>query len=290
MEIRSLKYYQAVCETLNFRKAADNLHISQPSLSVAIQRLEEEMDVKLLYRDNKRVMITREGAVFYKEVCEILEKITFVENQMQDMKQEEKRHLKLAFPSTSGAWLWPELLEGFCVKYPNIELEISDMSSYDILRGVQSDQLEIGYGVLDIEIPDDVMTRPIFEGEARLMLPADDPLTKKSPIDIHDLQGKRIAMYNTGVSFCEAAFLKLLEESGTEVELLYLRQQSSVFNLVAQGLAAAVVLDDVELIRNNDSICLCSLQPSISFRCGFIWKKGRYLSESAKKLLDYFKQ
>ena len=52
MEIRSLKYFQAVCETLNFRKAADKLHISQPSLSASIQKLEEELDVKLLYRDN----------------------------------------------------------------------------------------------------------------------------------------------------------------------------------------------------------------------------------------------
>ena len=80
MEIRLLKYFAAVCETLNFRKAADMLHISQPSLSAAIRKLEEELDVRLLYRDNKTVMLTQEGAVFYKEVRGILDKVVNTRN------------------------------------------------------------------------------------------------------------------------------------------------------------------------------------------------------------------
>ena len=290
MEIRSLKYFAAVCETLNFRKAADKLHISQPSLSASIQKLEEELDVKLLYRDNKRVMITREGSVFYKEACEILEKIASVENRMQDMKQEEKRRLTLAFPSTSGAWLWPELLEDFRAANPNIELTVFDMSSYDILRGIRNDELELGYGVLDIDIPEDVKMMTVLEDEAKLLLNVSDPLAAEETIDIRKLSGKRIAMYNAGSSFCEAAFLKLLKENAVEAEILYVRQQSSVFNLVAQGLAAAVILDDIELVRNNDAICLRKMKPVLPYKCGFMWKKNRYLSASAKKLLDYFKK
>ena len=288
MEIRSLKYFVAVCETLNFRKAADLLHISQPSLSAAIRKLEEELDVTLLYRDNKQVMLTREGATLYKETQEILKMIASVEDRMQDMKWEEKRKLKLAFPSTSGAWLWPELLEDFQEQNPHIEMHIFDMSSYDVLNGIQNDELEIGYGVLDIEIPDDIVTLTVLEDEAKLLLPADDPLALEKTVDIHSLAGRRIAMYNAGTSFCEAAFLKLLHKHNVETELLYVKQQSSVFNLVAQGLAAAVVLDETELVRNNETMCLRKFTPSIPYHCGFMWKKDRYLSDSAKKLLAFF--
>ena len=289
MEIRLLKYFAAVCETLNFRKAADVLHISQPSLSAAIRKLEEELDVRLLYRDNKTVMLTQEGAVFYKEVREILDKVAVTEDRMQDMKRDEQRQLKLAFPSTSGAWLWPELLEDFKNANPHIELQVFDMSSYDILRGILNDELEIGYGVLDIDIPEAIVeTRTLLEDEAKLLLHRDDSLAQEQVIDIQSLAGKRIAMYNAGSSFCEAAFLDLLKKNRVEAELLYVRQQSSVFNLVAQGLAVAVTLDETELVRHNTVLCLRKFMPSLPYRCGFMWKKNRYLSESAKKLLDYF--
>ena len=68
MEIRLLKYFAAVCETLNFRKAADMLHISQPSLSAAIRKLEEELDVKIFNRDTHPVTVT-EMALYSIKRC-----------------------------------------------------------------------------------------------------------------------------------------------------------------------------------------------------------------------------
>lgn len=67
MDIRQIEYFRAVCETLNYTRAADKLHISQPSLSAAIQKLEGELGVRLLIRDNKKVLLTREGSVLFRQ-------------------------------------------------------------------------------------------------------------------------------------------------------------------------------------------------------------------------------
>ena len=75
MDIHTLQYFKTICEELSFRKAAERLHISQPSLSAAMRKMEEEMDITLLHRDNKGVRITPEGAVFYKEACLVLKQI-----------------------------------------------------------------------------------------------------------------------------------------------------------------------------------------------------------------------
>ena len=290
MDFQSLTYYKTICENLSFRKAAELLHVSQPSLSAGIRKLEEEMDVVLLHRDNKGVRITPEGAVFYREVCDILQKLSQAQDRMRDLKQDQARHLNIAFPSTSGAWLWPELLEGFARENPNIELTFQDISSYDVLKGVMNDELELGYAVLDVIGKEDkeLSTKVLFEDEVKLMVNVEDELAREEIIDIHELEGRRVAMYHQGTSFCEKAFRSLLDEHDIHTDFFYLRQQSSVFNLVAQGLSLGVILDDIELISHNDQICLRSLKPSIPYRAGFLWKKNRYLSNSAKSLLDYF--
>ena len=290
MDFQSLIYYKAVCESLSFRKAAEVLHISQPSLSVDIKKLEEELDITLLHRDNKGVRITPEGALFYKEVCQILKSISEVEHRMQDLKQNQERRLTVAFPSTSGAWLWPELLDGFAKAYPNIELTYLDISSYDVLKGVMNDELEIGYAVLDVikDEADSLMSKVLFDDEIKLLVNAEDELADKDLIDIAALRGRRIAMYQRETAFCDRAFQDLLLRHGIQTEIMHLRQQSSVFNLVAQGLCLAVILDDIELIRNNSLFRIKPLNPPIPYRAGFIWKKNRYLSNSAKLLLDYF--
>src|ERR1700758_3764982 len=72
MELRQVRYFVAVAETLNFRKASDQLHVSQPSLSVQIKQLEDELGVSLFRRSKRQVEITRAGEVFLSAAREIL--------------------------------------------------------------------------------------------------------------------------------------------------------------------------------------------------------------------------
>ena len=288
MEIRQIEYFKTLCETKNYTRAARQLHISQPSLSVAIQRLEEELSVKLLVRDNKRVMLTREGAVLLRESDVLLKQVNHIREVMEDLKKTEKRTLKLAFPVTVGAWLWPILMEEFHARYPEIELLIEEGSTYEILDGIRRDELEIGYGVVNINEDPEITSKSLVKDELKLLLNVEDELAGKEKVDIHELENRMVIMYRKGTSFSEKLFLNELERKNVHVKIQHVKEQSTVFNMVAQGLGIAVLLDETELIRNNSSLCAREFLEPVLYESGFFWKKDRYLSSSAKKLIDFF--
>ena len=87
----------------NYTKAAQELHVSQPTISVAIQKLEDELGIKLMERDNKGIRITGAGKYFLQKVKKVLDEIRDLEEIMEDLRPSGKKHLKAAFPSTVGS-------------------------------------------------------------------------------------------------------------------------------------------------------------------------------------------
>lgn len=289
MEFRQIEYFQVVSLLKNYTKAAEQLHMSQPSISVSIQKLEEELGVKLLERDNKKVVLTREGAIFLREGELVLKQAEHLKHVMDDLRHDGKRALKLAFPSTAGAWLWPVLLRDFASEYPSIELCIQDESTYEILEEIKKDELEIGFGVWDESMDDEIETHPLMEDELKLLVPAGSRLAAGGNVDIRSLDGMKVIMYRKGASFSEGVFLRMLTRYQVTIRLQYVREQSTVFNMVAQNLGVAVVLDDrTDLIRNNSSLRTVKFREPITYVTGFFWKKDRHLSSSARKLICFF--
>ncbi len=289
MDLRELRYFKMVCAEKNFTRAASRLHISQPSLSVALQKLEEELGMNLLVRDNKHVVLTREGAILLREAESLLLQAERLEAQMADLRATEKRTLRLAFPATVGAWLWPLLMRKFSRLHPEISLQIEDRSTYAILNAVLSDDLEIGYGVLEETAHDDILCQPVREGELRLLLPAQDDLAKKRSVELAALDGKTVIMYHKGDSFAESKLLRELEARKISVNLQYVEEQATVFNLVAQKIGVAVILAETDLISQSSLLCSKPFSEHLRYKAGFFWKRDRYLSKSARLLMDFIR-
>lgn len=287
MDLRELRYFAMVCSERNFTKAANRLHISQPSLSVALQKLENELGLNLLVRDNKHVVLTREGAILQREAGALLQQAERLEQQMADLRAGEQRTLKLAFPAIVGAWLWPVLLQDFQKLHPEIALQIEDKSTYAILHAVLEDALEIGYGVLEESTHDDIVSKPVRAGELRLLAAKRDALMQQEQVSLQDLAGRRVIMYRKGDSFAESRLLSEVKQRGIAVELQYVEEQATVFNLVAQGLGVAVILAETDLIRQSSALVSKPFSEQLKYKAGFFWKRDRYLSQSARLLMDF---
>lgn len=287
MDLRELRYFSMVCSERNFTKAANRLHISQPSLSVALQKLENELGLNLLVRDNKHVVLTREGAILQREAGALLQQAERLEQQMADLRAGEQRTLKLAFPANVGAWLWPVLLQDFQKLHPEIALQIEDKSTYAILHAVLEDALEIGYGVLEESTHDDIVSKPVRAGELRLLAAKRDALMQQEQVSLQNLAGRRVIMYRKGDSFAESRLLSEVKQRGIAVELQYVEEQATVFNLVAQGLGVAVILAETDLIRQSSALVSKPFSEQLKYKAGFFWKRDRYLSQSARLLMDF---
>ena len=122
----------------------------------------------------------------------------------------------------------------------------------------------------------------------KLLVSSEDELAKEENVDINQLAGRRLIMYRKGSSLIEDLFLGELNRRGIQVDLQYVKEHSTVFNLVVQGLGVTVILDETELIKSNTVLRVKQFTDPVEFSSGFFWKKDRYLSQGAKQLLLFF--
>ncbi|MBQ8873477.1 MAG: LysR family transcriptional regulator, partial [Clostridia bacterium] len=108
MKLLQMKYFQTVCKYGGITKAAEELFVSQPTISFCIKELEEEFGVKLFHRKHNRLQLTVEGSYFLDKVNYILQSVDTLASQMKDMGN-NRNHVKLAVPAMISTFLFPQL-------------------------------------------------------------------------------------------------------------------------------------------------------------------------------------
>ncbi|WP_144548476.1 LysR family transcriptional regulator [Bacillus sp. X1(2014)] len=185
MEIRLLEYFMAVCKNLHFTKAAEQLRISQPTLSHQIKLLEDRLGTPLFERVGKKVFITQAGKI----LLEHSEKI-FIELDQIDIKIKEIRGLqrgKLTI-GCSGNHLLTSSIIPFNSQYPEIELSIQEITTEEAVLGLLNHQLDIGVIFLDTQ-PEQLESVSLFTEELFLIVSDTHELVGRSMVKFQELQG-----------------------------------------------------------------------------------------------------
>ncbi len=126
MELRHMRYFVAVAEALSFRQASKQLHVSQPSLSVQIKQLEDELGVPLFRRSKRRVEITRAGEIFLSAAREILLKTKQASTAALHAESGEVGTIRLGFIPTASFHILPRLLEKIRSTLPLVNVELKE--------------------------------------------------------------------------------------------------------------------------------------------------------------------
>jgi len=144
MDIRQLRHFIAVAEELNFRIAAERLHMTQPPLSISIRKLEESLEVQLLDRSKKHVALTTAGAVFLQGAYETLSKIDQVSSDTKRAEQGMVGRLVIGFAGSAIYDILPSSIRRFSKNFPDVELELIEMSTIDQLTALSRGTLDAG--------------------------------------------------------------------------------------------------------------------------------------------------
>src|ERR1700747_3299992 len=137
MELRHVRYFVAVAETLNFRQASNLLHISQPSLSAQIKQLEEALGVSLLRRSKRRVEITQAGEIFLSAAREILLKVKQGSAAALHAERGTAGRIRLGFIPTASFHILPRLLEKIRSTLPLVNVELKEGPEAVQISGIQ---------------------------------------------------------------------------------------------------------------------------------------------------------
>jgi DNA-binding transcriptional LysR family regulator len=192
MELRHLRYFVAVAEELNFTRAAEKLHLAQPSLTRQIHNLEEELGVRLLDRSKNQVSLTEEGKRFLVDAKRLVASSLESVQAVQRFSQGESGQLNLGYLFKFNFDLLPATLRTFYQSCPDIAVNLFDMSPAEQLRSLTARKIDLGFVGLRPPASDKESAGLVWECVAHhnvvVVLPERHPLAKKSKINIAELR------------------------------------------------------------------------------------------------------
>jgi DNA-binding transcriptional LysR family regulator len=229
MELRHLRFFVAVAEELSFTKAAQKLRLAQPSLTRQVRTLEEEIGVQLLNRVNNRVSLTEEGSAFLFDARKLLAMSAESVAAVQRMTRGESSHLNIGYLANIHYGLLPATLGAFRKLWPQVALNLLDMSSGEQFQALEGRKIDLGFiGLRSAPSGCDLLSECVAYDTILVALPARHRLVKKHKIMVSDLApeffigksakqhpGARQWLFETCLS---AGFEpRILQEADTEV-------------------------------------------------------------------------
>src|ERR1700727_2382444 len=145
MELRQLRSFLSVAETLPFGRSAELVHLSQPALSLQIRALEEEVGVRLLERDRRKTTLTAAGAAFRDDATAALLRIEQAVRSARMAADGKLGLLRIGFISTAGNEIVPDIVRGFRESNPQVEFSLRNILTVDQIQMLDTGVLDVGF-------------------------------------------------------------------------------------------------------------------------------------------------
>lgn len=286
MELKQLEFFISVAEFGNMTKAAQHHYVSQPNITVAIKKLEEELGVELFKREYKKMTLTDKGHQFYNSTKQVLAQLQNAVDEIKDERNKRSGTVTIGIPPMISAYLFTPLLNHFRHEYPQWELNILVEGSVGVSDRVLADEADLGIVIID-NISPKLESVPLFKSEHKLCIPKNHPFNKLSQVPFSLLKDESLILMKIDsvhrqnvLSLCESCgFLPKIVLSSNQVE--------TNINSVANGFGLSFLLDIAKLDRND--VQLISMSPPLTVTIGLVWRKNKYLSYAMKDLINFIK-
>ena len=204
MTITQLKYCIAVAEHRNFTTAAEHVYVTQPTLSMQIQKLEQELDLKIFDRTQKPIGLTSVGEKIIKQAHLIVGESDRIHDVIQQEKGVIGGSFKLGIIPTVMSTLLPLFLQTVLKVYPKLELEIEEMPTQQIIEHLEKGTLDAGIAAtpLDYEHIDE---KPLYFEPFKVYVPLDSKLNKEKNILANMLENEKVLLLQDGHCFRNSA-------------------------------------------------------------------------------------
>lgn len=274
MELRHLRYFIAVAEELNFRRAAERLRVAQPALSSQIKNLEEDLGVRLFDRTTRSVNLTQTGHVLLAEARGILGATTHAEQLVRKAEHGLVGTLRVGVITPATGPLLAKVLRTFHQKYPGVQLSLSALTSAEQLRRLRAGELDAGLLRPPVAAPE-LETRYIEQAPIVLAAPAGHRLAKKRPMEWRDFDGEGLVMIHPDQqhSFYDP-FIAACVRAGAKTHVAQYAQDVQIkMWLISAGFGIAPVTATLAGIRRT-GVVFRPLPPGLpSVQTVLVWRR-----------------
>ena len=287
MKLLQMRYFQTVCKYGSITKAAEELFVSQPTISFCLKELEEEFGVKLFHRRHNRLQLTVEGQFFLDKVNYILQAVDSLSTQMKDMGN-NRNHVKIAVPAMISTFLFPQIFNAFTELYPNVELEMLETGSLQARKLVDANSVDLGITILDHFVTDSYNVLPLVSTELVFCVSKRHALANRDSISFKELADEHIILFKAD-SYQNIFIKRAFSEVGVDPKiLLYSSQLYTVKQFLSYGTAGAFLYRQVAEM-DKDLVCI-PLDQAIIQDIVLIWSKSSSLYSDSENFIQFVKQ
>jgi len=288
LEFQQLQYFQIAAKTQNFSQAANELNISQPSLSITISRLEDELKVRLFDRKGRNVQLNEAGTIFLRRVNNMFSELDSAKREVAAITGKQARQISL---STTGA----PLLSGVLKNYIQSHQEVVINQKCGILDAVKK-ELVSGESDFCITLPairgENIECRILKEDEIVLIVPENHRFAQRKSIKLAEVADDDFITLPLNYNFREVADL-LCQAAGFMPKVVFEVDDILMQELIE--LEKGITLMPLYLVnrphvRRHNLRMLKITEPDTHIQIGLSWLKNRYFSETAKQFYDFIIQ
>lgn len=289
MNLRDMHYLVTVADLRNFSQAAETCHVSQPTLSNQIKKLEETLGVMIFERTNKRVMPTETG----EEIIQCARKILHEEEHMRELAQLSHDPLSGrfrigAFPTLSP-YLLPKLVPHIKQSMPKLKLMLMEEKTTHLLDLLRTGQLDAAF--LALPIHDDYLTEaPLFEDEFLLAVPTDHVFARKNYVTQDAIARHRMLLLEEGHCMRDQA-LDVCQHAGMEEDTDFRATSLETLRQMVRAGTGITLIPKMSIRKDEEDIVYIPFKDNVPKRTiGLVWRKTSARTEVMKKLIAIFKQ
>ncbi len=288
MEIRVLRYFLTVVREEGINRAAEALHITQPTLSRQLSQLEEEVGVKLFHRGAKKITLTNEGILLRRRAEEILSLVDRTEKELIEQDEFVEGRIVIGCGELAAVQVLPEIIESFQKKYPLVTYDIFTANADLVKEQMEKGLIDIGVLLEPIDMEKFDFIRLAGKERWVVLMRPDDPLAEKEAVSAGDLEDLPLILpRRTNV---QNELSNWFGDSFKKAKILFTSNLSTNGAvMVERGLACSLVIEGSVPFWDKEKIACRPLSPELTANSALAWKKQQPFSLAATKFIEHIK-
>jgi DNA-binding transcriptional LysR family regulator len=288
MEIRVLRYFLTVVREENISKAADVLHITQPTLSRQLAQLEEELGTQLFCRGSRKISLTSEGVLLRRRAEEIIELVDKTSQEILASEEEISGTITIGAGELASVQTMVELCGSFQEKYPQVKFEFYTATADQVKERMERGLVDIGLLLEPIDMDRFEFLRLDRKENWVVLMRPDSPLAGKESVTPGDLVGLPLLLPSRLNVQSEVA--NWFGDEFAHLDVRYTGNLSTNSAVAVQkGYVYAVVIEGSVIFWNPELIVAKPLSPALTATTAFAWRRNQPFPKATSKFIQYMK-
>jgi len=285
VDIKQLHYFIAVSEQMNFSKAAERLHISQPSLSNAIKKLEQEIGSPLLERNTRNLQLTEAGELLFERAKVIVKNMEVLKIEMDEVIVHGTRDITIGVMESIKHWL-PKVIANYKKDYPHMKIHLVDiLGSKRVKKSLKSYKTHL---IITNQLMDDpeLEVQTLYEERLVAVLPLHHPLAQKDTLTISDICEEPFIISTEGFQ-TRRDILTSFEQAGKNINIQFeIERFETAVSLVREHLGVTILPENYLQGPTAKTILKKEIEGlNLSRNVYLVYLKNRHLPLAIRQLL-----